>query len=164
LDRRTRNRLCIWIIGLGLLNLVAYTVSYAYLQGDARNGEIREGRYYVRGHFLHGTQGKQREVDKPTWIYSYIHSISIWPSEGLVVICLLILARPVSGQTFVTICVTLVGLLVIVSTFWFLLDFLGELGVRGMIPLMVIIVAGLAALGTYGMVRWRKPGRLRRVP
>lgn len=174
MDRRTRNRLCIWIIGLGLLNLLAYTVTYAYIQGDARNGEVRDGRYYVRGHFIHGLEGQQREVDKATWMYSYIHSISIWPSEGLVLIALLILARPhiiatmkedglVSGQTFVTICMTLVALLVIVSTFWFLLDFLGELGIRGTTPAAVMILGGLAGVVTYGLMRRRRLRSVRRV-
>ena len=167
MDRRTRNRLCIWIIGLGLLNLLAYTVVYAYIQGDAVNGESKDGRYYVRGHFLHGPEGKQREVDRATWIYSYVHSISVWPTEGVVLICLLILARPhiiatmkedgmVSGQTFITICITVVVLLMSATTLWFLLDFLGQLGIRRTIPVVILVSAGLAGLIAYGILRRRR--------
>lgn len=167
MDRRTRNRVCIWIIGLGLANLLAYTVSYAYLQGDAANGEIRDGKYYVRGHFIHGPEGKQKDVSRATWIYSYIHSITIWPTEGLLLVALLILARPhiiatmredgmVSGQTFVTICITLVVVIVSAITFWFVLDFLRNLGVSRKIPVLVALVIGAVVFGGYIALRRRR--------
>jgi hypothetical protein len=38
LPRRRRNQLCIAIITVGLLNFVAYTLTYAALGGDAHNG------------------------------------------------------------------------------------------------------------------------------
>jgi hypothetical protein len=57
MDRRTRNRLCIWLIILGLSNFIAYAVVYAIIGGDAPNGYIRDGLYYVRGHFVHRTIG-----------------------------------------------------------------------------------------------------------
>ena len=57
MDRRRRNRICIWIIVLGLSNFVAYAVIYAVIGGDAPNGYIKEPNgapvYYVRGHFVH---------------------------------------------------------------------------------------------------------------
>lgn len=170
MDRRTRNRLCIWIIGLGLLNLLAYTVSYAYLQGDAANGEVRGDNYYVRGHFLHGPEGKLKSVGQATWIYSYIHSISVWPTEGMVLVALLILARPhiiatmkedgmIGGQTFVTICITIVVVVVSAITLWFVLDFLRQLGISRTIPVMLVLI-GAALIGAYALLRRRRRLRL----
>ncbi|MBN1343962.1 MAG: hypothetical protein JXQ73_14860 [Phycisphaerae bacterium] len=137
MTRRTRNRLLIWIIGLGIANFIAYAVCYSYLGGDAHNGEIREGTYYVRGHFLHGTSGAERPVSRGLWIYSYIHSISIWPSIAAVLICNMVLARPhiiatmkeglISGGTFVTVVITLVSFLALVATVSFTLDFVRAL-------------------------------------
>jgi hypothetical protein len=129
--------LCIWIIGLGIANFIAYTVSYWYVGGDAHNGEVREGVYYVRGHFLHGAVGAERPVSRGLWIYSYLHSISIWPSIAAVLISNMILARPhiiatmkegfISGPTFVTVVITLLSFLTLVATLVFALQFIGEL-------------------------------------
>jgi len=137
MDRRTRNRVCIWVITLGVANFVAYTVSYWYVGGDAHNGEIRDGVYYVRGHFLHGAAGAEQPVSRGLWIYSYIHSISIWPSIALVLISNMILARPhiiatmkdgmISGPTFVTVVITLLTFLTLVATLVFTLQFINEL-------------------------------------
>jgi hypothetical protein len=137
MDRRTRNRLCIWIIALGVGNFIAYTVSYWYVGGDAHNGEIRNSTYYVRGHFLHGATGAERPVSRELWIYSYVHSISIWPSIAAVLIGNLILARPhivatmkeglINGPTFVTVLVTLITFLTFVATLAFTLQFIAEL-------------------------------------
>ena len=126
----------IWIIGLGLLNFLSYTVIYAYIGGDAPNGKIEEGQYYVKGHFLrHGTEGHASVVSKATWIYSYLHSISIWPTIGLVLCSMLILARPhiiatmqedslIRGQNFVTASITVIALIAGASMLYFLIDFI----------------------------------------
>ncbi len=129
--------MCIWIIALGVANFIAYTVSYSFIGGDAHNGEIREGVHYVRGHFLHGPTGAERSVSRGLWIYSYIHSISIWPSIAAVLVCNMILARPhiiatmkeglVSGGTFVTVVITLLSFLALVATVLFTLDFIRAL-------------------------------------
>lgn len=143
MDRRTRNRICIWVIFVGLLNLVAYTVVYAELGGDARNGYIGESEsgqreYYVGGHFLQDPTGAFRPVAPWVWIYSYAHSISIWPTEAAILVCLLILARPhivatmkedslMPGSTVVTVCITIILLLASTLTAWFTIQFVAEL-------------------------------------
>lgn len=131
---RTRNRLCIWVITLGIANFIGYAVSYAYIGGDAHNGEVRDGVYYVRGHFLHGTAGAERPVSPGLWKYSYIHSISIWPSIAAVLIANMVLARPyivatmkegiITGGTFVTVIITLLSFLTFVATLYFTLEFI----------------------------------------
>jgi hypothetical protein len=145
LNRIARNRILIWIIFLGLANFVSYTVMYWYIGGDAKNGVIRDGEYYVRGHHLRhhgGGFGVETEVRRAVWIYSYLHSISIWPTIAAVLVSMLILARPhiiatmkqdamIQGTTFVTVCVTVVVLITGASTLYFVLDFIRALAIIG---------------------------------
>jgi hypothetical protein len=144
--RRTRNLICIWLIFLGLANYVVYGITYAWLEGDAKNGEIQRivtpmGQhltYYVAGHFIrHGAAGKLHEVSRGQWIYSYIHSISLWGTHAMILMAMLTLARPhivatmrntrIDGQTFVTVSATLIVVIFSAATTWFLLEFLAEL-------------------------------------
>ena len=137
MDRRARNRLCIWIVAVGMTNFLSYTVAYNYIGGDAKNGAISDGVFYVRGHFLRGSEGHERAVSRGIWIYSYLHSISIWPTHAAVLLSMLVLARPhilatmrgglIEGTTFVTIFTTVVVLITAISTLWFILDFARQL-------------------------------------
>lgn len=147
MTRRARNLLCIWLIGIGLANYVVYGITYAWLEGDAKNGEIQASQapggglhltYYVAGHFIrHGATGKLHEVTRGQWIYSYVHSISLWGTHAMILLAMLTLARPhiaatmrystVSGATFVTISATLIVVIFGAATTWFLLEFLAEL-------------------------------------
>ncbi|HOW17562.1 MAG TPA: hypothetical protein PLC79_00885 [Phycisphaerae bacterium] len=147
MDRRTRNRICIWVIFLGLVNFAAYAILYAELGGDASNGYIGTdpdgGRaYYVAGHFIHGREGRYSRVAPWVWIYSYVHSITIWPTEAAVLVCLLILGRPhiiatmkedglMQGSTFVAVCSTIVILLASALTIWFVIRFISQLTAAG---------------------------------
>lgn len=135
MPRRRRNRILIWIIGLGLCNFLSYSIGYAYIGGDAPNGRIVQGQCYVRGHFLrHGPGGHATSVSKPVWIYSYLHSISIWPTIGAVLCSMLVLARPhiiatmqedrlIRGRSFVTASITVVSIVSVASTLYFVIDF-----------------------------------------
>jgi len=135
--RRTRNWICIVVMAVGLLNFVAYAVGYGVLEGDARNGSVRDGVYRVKGHFLQGPQGKDREVSRGAWIYSYIHSISMWPTQAAVLLAMLTLARPhiiatmrsgwLGGATLVTIVATMIVLVTLTATTVFLIDFIKTL-------------------------------------
>lgn len=155
MQRRTRNRLCIWLIFVGLINFLAYTIVYAELGGDARNGgvEIKKTEtgepvldedgnqvwvYYIRGHFIRGPAGERSDVHRFTWIYSYLHSISIWPTQGMLMICMLILAQPhiiatmrensmMQGTTFVSMAITLVAVVYTCMSIWFVLGFIWEM-------------------------------------
>jgi hypothetical protein len=80
-DRRKRNKLCIWLIFLGVINVTAYTAVYACIGGDAINGYISEtGEYVLRGHFIRGTRGGEAPCSRGVWFYSYFHSLSIIPT------------------------------------------------------------------------------------
>ncbi len=146
LPRRRRNQICIAVIAVGLLNYLVYTLTYAAIGGDAHNGYrqvvvdeagVSASEYYVRGHFIHSLTGRERVVNRATWIYSYLHSITVPIAFGAVIVSVLILARPhiiatmrggmISGQTFITVCATVVILIASAATILFVWDFVAEL-------------------------------------
>jgi hypothetical protein len=125
--RRRRNKMCIYIMSLGALNLLAYTLVYAALGGDAHNGSIRvvdepngqqQAEYFLRGHHIRTVDGVERRVSKAVWIYSYLHSISLPITCCAIIISMLVLARPhilatmrdgmIDGRTFITAFATVV--------------------------------------------------------
>lgn len=141
-----RNRLCLRIIYIGLLNFLLYTVVYAALGGDAHNGERRrvtdpDGRpryaYFVRGHFIRDIEGQEREVNASLWIYSYLHSISVFVTSAAMIISMLVLARPhiiatmrdgwINGRTFLVAFGTIVVLVTATAVFVFTWDFVVQL-------------------------------------
>ena len=136
MDRIQRNRLCVRLIILGLSNFILYAIFYAIIGGDAPNGKIKntDGHvvYYVRGHFIHRSIGYEQSVPKWVWLYSYIHSISIWPSIAAVLLAMLVLARPhimatytngvMQGATLVTVLATVIVVVTTASMVWFIKD------------------------------------------
>lgn len=141
-----RNRLCLRIIYIGLLNFLLYTVVYAALGGDAHNGERRritapDGTaryaYFVRGHFIRDLEGQEREVNATLWIYSYLHSISVFVTSAAMIISMLVLARPhiiatmrdgwINGRTFLVAFGTIVVLVTATAVFVFTWDFVVQL-------------------------------------
>ena len=146
LPRRRRNKICLAIISIGLLNFLVYTLLYAALGGDAHNGErvvieTEEGgarvAYFGRGHYIQSLDGRSREVDRTLWIYSYLHSISVLVTSAAMIISMLVLARPhiiatmrggwIAGQTFVTMFGTVVILAASFAVFLFAWDFVQQL-------------------------------------
>jgi len=138
-NRRGRNTVLLWIIALGLFNFVAYTAAYWYLGGDAPNGSFRDGNYFLRGHFIWSPSGKPTEpVSRAVWLYSYLHSISIWPTSAAVLVSMFILSQPhiiatmnadtpQRGFTYVVICITAIVMVTGVATLAFVLNFLDAL-------------------------------------
>lgn len=131
---------------IGGLNFLAYTIAYAVLGGDAHNGERRliapdEGgprvAFFVRGHFIRDPQGMEREVSRGVWMYSYIHSITVFITSAAMIISMLVLARPhilatmrdgwFSGQTFVTAFGVIVVLIAATAVILFTYDMLAQL-------------------------------------
>jgi len=124
-----RTRICVWIILAGLINFLAYIVLYIYFYGEAVNGTIvtadGQTRYFLQSN---------AEVSQAAFIYSGIHSISIWPTVGAIMLSMLTLAKErvassmrktiVRGQTLITVFATIISLTVIVITIWFTLQFI----------------------------------------
>ena len=122
LDRRTK--ICIWIILIGLANFLAYTILYACIYGEAVNGQARlidgQVRYFLQS-------GK--EVSAAVFLYSGIHSISIWPTVGAIMLAMLTLAKDrimlsgystvARGRAMCTLLAIVIGVIVCIMTFMF---------------------------------------------
>ena len=135
MHRRARNRLCLWLILLGLANFLCYAAGYAVVCGDARNGGRRpDGQFYVRGHHFRFPGGRETDVSRGVWIYSYLHSITIWPSIAAVLLAMMLLARPhliatyrdgaFVGAAFWNILAVVILLLTLALTAFFVSDFI----------------------------------------
>lgn len=132
--RRRRNQLCIFLVLLGLANIIAFCVAYSYIGGDAWNGgRGDDGAYFVKGHFVRNPEGQATSVTRATWVYSYLHSITFWPSLAAIVLSMLVLARPhiiatcrdgpVSGGTLIAVIGTTVSLVTAAGTAMLVMDF-----------------------------------------
>ena len=137
MDRRTR--ICLWIIVLGLGNFVAYTIAYMFIGGDAMNGYVRTARVdgQVVRHYWLSRGGQGFTVPGPVWIYSAVHSLSVWLTVGAVLLAMLTLAKDrivssmratvVRGRTFMTILATLIVFITVVITAYFILHIVTQL-------------------------------------
>jgi len=131
MDRKTK--ICIWIILIGLANFLAYTILYVFLGGEAVNGWITQD---VTGQRLFYLQSG-RQVTHVEFLYSGIHSISIWVTVAAIMLAMLTLAKDriissmhstvVHGRTFITILATLIAFTVAIITIWFVLQFSSRL-------------------------------------
>jgi len=126
MDRRTR--ICLWVILIGLANFLVYVILYWFIWGEAVNGTVTiiDGQ---RHYFLQSGV----EVSRATFLYSGIHSISIWVTVAAVMLAMLTLAKGriissmhsavVRGRTFLTILATIITFATVVMTIWFILQF-----------------------------------------
>ena len=127
LHRRTA--ICVWIILIGLANFLAYVIGYSYLWGEANHGHV----YDMGDRYLYVLQSGA-EVSRCAFIYSGIHSISIWLTVGAVMLAMLTLAKEriassmrvtiIRGRTLMTVLATVITItivsLTIVSTLRFI--------------------------------------------
>ena len=126
MDRRTK--ICVWIIIAGLANFLAYVILYWFFWGEAVNGRVE-----VHGEQLRYFLQSGREVSRGVFIYSGLHSISIAPTVGAIMLAMLTLAKDrvvsamreavVRGRTLITILATIITMIVAVWTVWFILQF-----------------------------------------
>jgi hypothetical protein len=131
MDRRTK--ICIWIILIGLANFLAYTVIYMFIDGEAIHGSVVRDAQGRGQYFLKGPSTQDIPVSKNVYIYSGIHSISIWITVGAVMLAMLTLAKErivssmrstiVRGRELITIFATVITLTTAVITVWFVLQF-----------------------------------------
>ena len=129
-DRQTR--ICIWTIVIGLVNFLAYVVLYWFFWGEAVNGHVRDDGGQLR-YFLQSG----REVSRAVFIYSGIHSTSIAPTVGAIMLAMLTLAKEriassvrstiIRGRTLITVLATVITMIVVIWTIWFALQFVRHL-------------------------------------
>jgi hypothetical protein len=128
-----RSRICIWIILIGLANFLAYSLTYAFFGGGAVYGSVHRAAKDKLIYRLDSGVAVSRGV----FIYSGIHSISIWPTVGAIMLAMLTLAKDrvissmrstiVRGRTLLTILATAIGMIVAVMMVWFILHFCASL-------------------------------------
>ena len=137
MDRKTR--ICIAIIVLGLANFLVYAVVYVSVGGDAMNGYVRLDKRADPPrprHFL-VEKGRPTEVSRGVWIYSAVHSVSIWITVGAVLLAMLTLAKErivssmrasiIRGRTVITMLATIVTMISLLVTVWFLIHLISQL-------------------------------------
>jgi len=134
-----RTKICAWIIFLGLANFLVYTVVYVSLEGDAMNGYVeaeKVGQETVAHYYL-VAHGRPVEVSRGVWIYSAAHSTSIWITMGAVLLAMLTVGKDrivssmrstiIRGRTFITIVATIITLISILVTMWFVIYMIQQL-------------------------------------
>lgn len=129
LDMRTK--ICIWIIVLGMLNFLAYTIGYTIVGGEAIRGKIfvnpenGQKTYYL---------DSDQKVSSGAFLYSGIHSISIWVTVGAIMLAMLTLAKDrisdslreamMRGRTLCSVLAVLIGICTAGLTFQFIHEFI----------------------------------------
>ncbi len=69
--------LCKIVFVLAFVNFAGFWLGAVYLGGDALNGGIRNGRYFLMSH------GTYREVSESVFNYSKWHARSIWVTHPM---------------------------------------------------------------------------------
>jgi hypothetical protein len=131
MDRRTR--ICLWVILIGLANFLAYAILYFFFDGDAINGSVLRAADGTWSYFLRSPRGADTPVSRTVFLYSGIHSISIWLTVAAIMLAMLTLAKDrivssmhstvVRGRTMITILATVITLTTLVIAIWFALVF-----------------------------------------
>jgi hypothetical protein len=129
-----RTKICLWIILIGMVNFIAYTVGYSIVGGESVRGKVLEDpntgklEYYL---------DKGTKVHRDTFIYIGIHSITIWPTVAAIMLSMLTLAKDriadtmvsamMRGRSFCTILAVLIAIGTAGMTFHFIRDFADNL-------------------------------------
>jgi len=125
-----KTKICIWVILIGMVNFLGYTVAYAVVGGESVRGRVyEESATGARRYFLDSGQ----EVGKPEFVYMGIHSITIWPTVAAVMLAMLTLAKDriadsmrsamVRGRTFCTVLAVVIAICTAGLTFRFVHEF-----------------------------------------
>jgi len=118
----------------GLANFLAYVILYWFFWGEAVNGHIELHGDQLR-YFLNPTEpvAKGVQVSRAVFIYSCIHSISIAPTVGAIMLAMLTLAKDrvvsamrrtvVRGRTMITILAIVITVIVVLWALLFIRRF-----------------------------------------
>lgn len=84
---KTKVRICFAVFFIGFLNFTVYWFVALAIGGDAVNGKVVDGHYYLANH------GHLTEVSRETFNYSLIHTRSIFVTHPLAFIALIVGAQ-----------------------------------------------------------------------
>jgi hypothetical protein len=82
-----KDMLAIMAAGLAVLNFLIFMAIASYLGGDALAGKVEDGHYFVASH------GHYTEVSQAVYIYSKIHTLSMFVTHALAFITALMPSR-----------------------------------------------------------------------
>src|ERR1017187_3315585 len=130
MDKRTK--ICIWVILLGLANFLAYWVIYLAIgTAEAINGMVYKMPGGAVQYMLHSGE-RDIAASRTMFIYSGIHSLSIWVTVAAMMLAMLTLAKErivssmrstvLRGRTLITILATIITLMTIMMTVIFALQ------------------------------------------
>lgn len=84
---KARRYLCIGFFVLAFVNFTAFWLIAVYLGGDAVNGRIADGHYFLMAH------GRYTEVSAAIFNYSKWHVYSTWITHPLAFVAALVYLR-----------------------------------------------------------------------
>ena len=88
--------LAVAAVALGFANFLWFLIESTRLGGDALNGYVRDGHYFVVSH------GSATEVDSSTWEWSRIHAMSVFVTHPLALVAMGYLLLRVVFPIFIT--------------------------------------------------------------
>ena len=75
---------CVATIAIGLLNFAVFVIIASHLGGDAVNGKVEDGRYYLFGVRAESGHKVYTEVSEAVFTYSKWHVYSLFATWPLV--------------------------------------------------------------------------------
>ena len=77
MDIKSKLFACRFIFIFGIVNFLAYCLMAAHLGGDAINGKMAAGHFYLANH------GRYTEVSEAVFNYSRWHTYGVWVTHPL---------------------------------------------------------------------------------
>jgi hypothetical protein len=76
-------RLCHVLFTVAIVNFLIFFLMALSIGGDAVNGKVEGGKYYVANH------GKYTEVSKTVFTYSRFHCYSVWVTHPVGILAMI---------------------------------------------------------------------------
>ncbi len=92
------SKLYLAVVIVGLLNFFLFVAGTFYIGGDAVNGKVENGKYYVWGYRHHDGVKGFTEVSRPVFDYSRWHVYSVWGSWAAMILGGVLYKRLPSGD------------------------------------------------------------------
>lgn len=118
---------------LGLANFLAFSMGYMILRGEALSGSVDFSPSGAPTYHLRNADQGEVPTSRSVYIYSGIHSLSVWLTMAAVMLAMLTLAKErivsamrstiLRGRTLITILATLIVFITLMLIVWYGLQF-----------------------------------------
>ncbi|HWG18951.1 MAG TPA: hypothetical protein VG225_00390 [Terracidiphilus sp.] len=92
------SKLYLAVVIVGLLNFFVFVAGTFYIGGDAVNGKVQNGRYYVWGYRYHDGVKGFTEVSRPVFDYSRWHVYTVWATWTVMILGGVLYSRLPAGD------------------------------------------------------------------